>query len=115
MNEEFSLRAVLGVDDKASGPIGQIRNHFKNLENSIGQSEGQLKNFNKHLTDLKSGAKSLAIGGALFAGIKSTIQPTIEFESAMGKLAGVAQATDTQMKAFTHSAIQAGLKTQFSS
>ena len=106
MNEEFSLKAVLGVDDKASGPIGQIKNHFENLKSSIGQSEGQLKSFNKHLSDLKTGAKFLAVGLVAGGLVKSLVKSTLETGKLKAEIKGLG-VSGSGIKSITASANEA--------
>ncbi|TAL31590.1 MAG: phage tail tape measure protein [Spirochaetes bacterium] len=79
MNDgDFTLRAVLGIKDDASGPAGRIQGHFANLKSEIGKTETGLKSFNKHMDDLKSGAKLLAIGAAAGLVTKSLASARVE-------------------------------------
>ena len=114
MAQEFSLKAVLGVDDQASGPIGRIRQHFDQLKGNIQSSETRLKSFNKHMSDLKKGAAALAAGGFLAKGLAATVGPAKSFDKELGLLKATAQAGTEEMKSFTDAALKAGVATQFS-
>ena len=106
MAEEFSLRAVLGVDDQAAGPIGRIKGHFENLKDAIGKSETKLKSFNKHMTDLKSGAKFLGVGLAAGGLVKSLVGATLETGKLKAEIKGLGVSSDA-ISSITRSANQA--------
>ncbi len=75
---DFTLRAILGIKDDASGPAGRIQGHFANLKSEITKAESGLKSFNSHMESLKSGAKFLAVGAAAGMLTKSLIGATLE-------------------------------------
>ena len=106
MAEEFSLKAVLGVDDQAAGPVGRIKGHFEQLKTSIGKSEAKLKSFNRHMADLKSGAKFLAVGLAAGGLAKSLIQSTLETGKLKAEIKGLG-VSGTGIKSITASANEA--------
>jgi TP901 family phage tail tape measure protein len=114
---DFLLRAVVGIKDDASGPAGRIGGYFANLKSKIKETEGGLASFNKHMGDLKTGMKFLAVGGAAAVLTKSLVGATLE----TGQLASnikTLDVSDSGMSAIASEADKAGqsmgiLKTEF--
>jgi|GEM_PF-2946327 len=112
---DFVLRAVLGIKDDASGPAARIGNYFVNLKEKIKGAEGGLESFNKHMGNLKSGMKDLAIGTAASIAVKSVVSPARDLNKELGTLEGVSGATGEELKKLKSAALEAGLSTNWKS
>lgn len=114
MSEVFKLGAVVSLQNMATDKLRGLQGSFDSLRKKLGETNKDLIRFEKGVSNLKIGGSLLALGGGMAMGLSAVVEPAMSLNVELATLKGTANATKSEMDAFRKSAMEAGMKTQWS-
>lgn len=109
--DQVGLGILFSAKDMASGPVGALGRNFNNLRSSVAQGASRIVG---GFALVAAGATSLRAGMDLLRGSFDLAVHAGEFQQTLTAVGAVTRATTEDMNLLTESAIQAGMRTQFS-